>query len=132
MTTRSEEGARRDEREFIQRVRALHTPAPLSADRRSALLGETMQRLRTRRRRPALVPALVAPAVAAAAAWLYLGAPNSVPEAPPRAAVGDAWADAGWAYDVLYPPELGDALAVDDSAMLPEEFAALESALFGI
>jgi hypothetical protein len=132
MTCRSEDDARRDEQEFIQRVREIHTPAALSADRRSALLSETTQRLTARPRRAALIPALLAPVVAAAAAWLYLGAPNPAPEAPPRAAVTDVWADAGWAYDVLYPPELGDAPAVANSAMLPEEYAALESALFGI
>lgn len=118
----------REDAEFLKRLRQLHAPEAMPSSRRAAFLRELSERLQARPRKRALMGALLVPAAALAAAWLYLGgwpAPSS--DNGQATVVAKAAADTRWAYQVLYPPELSDSQDIDDSQMLPDDYLAIGS-----
>ena len=117
----------REDADFVQRLRQLHAPEPMPQARRAVFRRELSERLETRPRRRALIGALLAPAAALALAWLYLGGSPAASSHNGQATVVAEAADARWAYEVLYPPELGDTEDLDDSQMFPDDYLAIGS-----
>lgn len=123
----------REDVAFIERLRANHELAPMPPARKAAFLRGVNERRKTRPRWRAAVPALVVPAAALAAAWLYLSGAGAPPviDSPSAPAAG-AEADLRWALEVLYPPELDNAEETEDLEMLPEDYLAIGSELLGV
>ena len=134
MTHRDEgdSGLTREEEEFVERLRSLHAPAPMPPARRAAFLREVNARLEARTRRRVWIPALVAPAVAAAVAWLYFAGWVAPPAGDfSSTVVVDAAADARWVQQVFYPPELSESESTEEAGIFPDDYLAIGSELLG-
>ena len=134
--TRRDEGdldiGRRDA-ELLERLRTHHRLEPMPSARKAAFLREVGDRLETPPRRRITIPALVVPAVALAAGWLYFTGALAPPVVDlPATTTAEAAADVRWAYEVLYPSELSDIDHTGDSEMLPEDYLAIGSELWDI
>ncbi len=113
----SDRGRHDDDERWLERVREVYRPEPLTPARRAALDRSLEERIRRPRWSGAWRPAFGALAAGLAALALLLALPTS--QTPER-----VYAEAAWEWEVFYPEELGEA-GVDDA--LPGEYGVLAS-----
>jgi len=118
---------KREDAQFVERLRELHAPEPMSRARRAAFTRELSGRLEARPRRRLLIGAVLAPVAALALAWVYLGGSLTPSPSNGQARVVADAADALWVYDVLNPPELSDMEYSEDFQMLPDDYLEIAS-----
>lgn len=115
-----------DEAQFIARLAAHYTPAPLTPTQRVMLDNALWARLQ-RRRRTKLRPALATIAAGMLVTWLaWSGLFTPMPRGgEPRLRVIEAPSRVPWEYEVIFPREFTDASEGDDSALLPEDYRVI-------
>lgn len=124
-------------RAFARRLSEAYAPPPLSAAEQARFDAGLEERLERRRRRGGWLPLLAGAASAAALLWVLLPAGAPEPEETPAPRMADATPAAQWEYDLIYSTDAalsGEPEEEEDAfpeAMLPDEYAAIDSLLLG-